>query len=162
MLKEGANLYDMLSRMPNYGIGYRVFRDSWQMKGCDARVSPVQGVWRLSVVAFGCRWQPAEYHWLVTKVMLKTVSPHPARSARTAALLLTTQRPWQFNTRGKAWGRLVWKGTPFETREGDVSGSGRIRGDRKREWHWMEGSQLQRDAEAAEAAAPSSAAEASS
>ena len=46
MLKEGANLYDMLSRMPNYGIGYRVFRDSWQMKGCDARVSPVQGVWR--------------------------------------------------------------------------------------------------------------------
>ena len=29
----GANLYDLLSRMPNYGIGYRVYRDSWKLKG---------------------------------------------------------------------------------------------------------------------------------
>ena len=29
----GANLYELLSRMPNYGIGYRVYRDSWKLKG---------------------------------------------------------------------------------------------------------------------------------
>ena len=33
MRKVGANLYDLLSRMPNYGIGYRVYRDSWKLKG---------------------------------------------------------------------------------------------------------------------------------
>ena len=33
MRKAGANLYDLLSRMPNYGIGYRVYRDSWKLKG---------------------------------------------------------------------------------------------------------------------------------
>ena len=95
--------------------------------------------------------------------------PRPARDARTLALLLTTPaaRPRQFNTRGKAWGRLVWNGRPFATRDGDLTGSGRIRCSRKREWQWLPGSWRQRNAEAAEAAAgaaeaaaPSSVAEA--
>ena len=107
----------------------------------------------------------------MTKVVLKTVTP-PLPPAPRAALALS--RPVahhtlhshpaahrrQFNTRGKAWGRLVWKGAPYAARDGDVTGSGRIRCSRKREWQWMAGSQLQRNAEAAEAAPPSSAAEA--
>ena len=98
----------------------------------------------------------------MTKVVLKTVSLRPARGARTPAPLLTMPAAHrrQFNTRGKAWGRLVWKGTPHAARDGDVTGSGRIRCSRKREWQWMAGSQLQRNAEAAEAAPPSSVAEA--
>ena len=98
----------------------------------------------------------------MTKVVLKTVSLRPARGARTPAPLLTMPAAHrrQFNTRGKAWGRLVWKGAPYAARDGDVTGSGRIRCSRKREWQWMAGSQLQRNAEAAEAAPPPSAAEA--
>ena len=110
----------------------------------------------------------------MTKVVLKSVSPAPRVTLALSPCcsprpLLTTPaaHPRQFNTRGKAWGRLVWNGRPFATRDGDLTGSGRIRCSRKREWQWLPGSWRQRNAEAAEAAAgaaeaaaPSSAAEA--
>ena len=57
------NLYETLARLPNDGVGARVFQTRWQSKGIE-----------------GCYYE-------VSRVKLKLEG-----------------------TRGKAWGRLVWRG----------------------------------------------------
>ena len=64
------NLYELASGLPNYGLGAKVYRSSWASKG----------------------YAPSDYHWIVTKIMLKDKG-------------LEKQLK-----RGAAWGILRWKG----------------------------------------------------
>ena len=49
------NLYEVLSESPKYGMGSKVFRNSWLKNG----------------------WMPDNYYFLITKTVLKYVSPTP-------------------------------------------------------------------------------------
>jgi hypothetical protein len=82
----GMNLYDVLSRMPNYGIGYRVYRKSWKNKGCPSPAGRAQPLAHCAEPACCARsYEPTDYHWLVTKVVFRTASPIPAEARVTLA-----------------------------------------------------------------------------
>ncbi|KAL5488301.1 hypothetical protein ACEPAI_6409 [Sanghuangporus weigelae] len=70
------NLFETLSRLPNDGVGARVFQTRWQSKGIE-----------------GCFFE-------VSRVKLK-----------------------HEGTRGKAWGRLVWRGKPVGEKEEYIPGA---------------------------------------
>ncbi|KAL5530478.1 hypothetical protein ACEPAF_6736 [Sanghuangporus sanghuang] len=70
------NLFETLARLPNDGVGARVFQTRWQSKGIE-----------------GCFYE-------VSRVRLK-----------------------HEGMRGKAWGRLVWRGKPVSEKEEHIPGA---------------------------------------
>lgn len=81
------NLFELASELPNYGVGAKVYRSSWAANG----------------------YEPSDYHWTVTKVVLKDKGVDKQLK------------------RGDAWGVLRWKGV-LEDRVR------RIRTPLKKEW----------------------------
>jgi small subunit ribosomal protein S34 len=81
------NLFEVASELPNYGMGAKLYRSSWAAKG----------------------YEPSDYHWTVTKVVLKDKGVDKQLK------------------RGDAWGVLRWKGVL----EDKVR---RIRTPLKKEW----------------------------
>ncbi len=89
--KPHKNLYQLLSSLPNDGVGAKVRQRRWAAKGLDVphEVDLKQHLAQVHANG-GMKKQDGEGHlcyWEITKVRLKDGGKH-----------------------GKAWGRLVWRG----------------------------------------------------
>ena len=73
---KGDNLFDILVKLPNYGVGALVYRTSWVEKG----------------------WEPEKFHWRITQtkdfkiVRLLSLRPPSHALSRSCALTLATRK----------------------------------------------------------------------
>lgn len=88
--KPHKNLYQLLSALPNDGVGTRVRQRRWVSKGLDVEHDVDLKEHVTALLEEGAKETKDEGHlcyWEITKVRLKDGGNH-----------------------GKAWGRLVWRG----------------------------------------------------
>ncbi|TKY87003.1 hypothetical protein EX895_003680 [Sporisorium graminicola] len=95
--KPHKNLYQLLSSLPNDGVGTRVRQRRWAAKGLDVTHDVDLKAHLTELHQKGGKVEKEEGHvcyWEITKVRLKDGGNH-----------------------GKAWGRFVWRGKPITQAE---------------------------------------------
>lgn len=89
--KPHKSLYQLLSSLPNDGVGFRVRQRRWAAKGLDvpAEIDLKEHLRKVHAGEKKVEEKEGEYgcYWEITKVRLKDGGKH-----------------------GKAWGRFVWRG----------------------------------------------------